>query len=64
MSAPKPHIKPKAGPLRQHTDPPDRDVPVRGAWDPPVFTEHDGHDDDAEQNEDGTVLYYEDDCLR
>jgi hypothetical protein len=61
MSAPKPHIKPKAGPLRQQTGPPDHDVPVYGERDPPVFGERDG---EGEPKADGAVLYYEDDCLR
>jgi hypothetical protein len=61
MSAPKPHIKPKAAPFRQQTGPPDRDVPAYGGWDPPVFIERNA---DGEQKAEEAVLYYEDDCLR
>lgn len=42
MSAPKPHIKPKADPCRQQMQPPDRDAPPYTEWDPPVFSECDG----------------------
>ncbi len=62
MSTSKLCIRPKADPPRQHQEAPDRDVPVYGSWDPPVFTESDG---DADQKaDDQAVLYYEDDCLR
>ena len=61
MSAPKPHIRPKADPRQQQTEPPNRDVPVHVPWEPPAFTERDG---EAEQKADEAVLYFEDDCLR
>ena len=61
MSAPKPHIKPKADPCRQRTTHPSRDAPLQGEYDPPVFTEG---DIDAEQKRDERVLFHEDDCLR
>ena len=61
MSAPKPHIKPKADPCRQQMKPPSRDAPPYAEYDPPVFTER---DIDAEQMADERVLFHEDDCLR
>lgn len=61
MSAPKPHIKPKADPSRQQMQPPDRDAPPYTEWDPPVFSERDG---EAEQKALERVLFHEDDCLR
>jgi hypothetical protein len=61
MSVPKPHIKPKAEPCRQQTEPPPRDMPPYTEWDPPIFSEHDR---EAEQPADQRVLFHEDDCLR
>ncbi|HEX4266387.1 MAG TPA: hypothetical protein VHY36_00770 [Steroidobacteraceae bacterium] len=61
MSAPKPHIKPKADPWRQQMQPQHRDVPPYTQWDPPVFGQR---DDDAERKPAGQVLFHEDDCLR
>jgi hypothetical protein len=61
MSTSKLRIRSKADPPRQHAEAPDRDAPVYGAWDPPVFSESDGEE---EQKADQAVLYYEDDCLR
>ena len=60
MNAPKLPIKPKATPPARQTEPPDRDVPVHGEWDPPVFTERDG---EKEPKADEGASYNEDDCL-
>jgi hypothetical protein len=61
MSPPKPHIKPKGDLYRQQAEPPQRDAPPNGEWDPPVFTERDS---DPEKKADDGVLFHEDDCLR
>ena len=60
MNAPKPHIKPEATPPRRQPEAPNRDVPVHGEWDPPVFTERDG---ESEPKADEGAPYNEDDCL-
>lgn len=61
MSAPKPHIKPKADPYRQQTEAPARDPPPPREHDPPVFVARDAA---AEQNANERVMFDEDDCLR
>lgn len=61
MSAPKPHIKPKADPYRQQTEPSRRDVPPDAEWDPPVFAER---AQDGERSLPERVIFHEDDCLR
>jgi len=61
MSAPKPHIKPKADPHRQQREPLTRDAPPHGEYDPPIFV---ARDTDAEHNPPERVLFNEDDCLR
>ncbi|HEV2442613.1 MAG TPA: hypothetical protein VGT07_08825 [Steroidobacteraceae bacterium] len=61
MSAPKPHIKPKADPYRCRNELPKRDLPPFAEIDPPIFSERDG---EREQNADDRVLFHEDDCLR
>ena len=61
MSAPKPHIKPKAEPYRQQTEPQTRHAPPHRQYDPPVFAPRDAA---TEQNTGGRVLFHEDDCLR
>ena len=61
MSAPKPHIKPKADSWRPQTQPPNRDAPPYTQRDPPVFSERDS---EAAQKADERVLFHEDDCLR
>ena len=61
MSAPKPHIKPKADPHRQQTEPRTRDARPHREYEPPVFA---ARDTATEQNTGERVLFHEDDCLR
>ncbi len=61
MSAPKPHIKPKADPSRQRTEPRPRDAPADGEYDPPLFPTRDA---DPHHHAGERVLFNEDDCLR
>ena len=60
MSTSKPHIKAKAEPDRQRSEPPLRDPPVFAERDPPIFTER---DPDTESKTDEHVLFRENDCL-
>ena len=60
MSSPKPHIKPKADPYRQRSEPPLRDPPSLPDWDPPVFT---ARDPGTGESADERVIFREDDCL-
>jgi hypothetical protein len=61
MSTPKPRIRPKAEPRRQHGKPPLRDPPLHPEADPPPFMEY---DPGAEPKPPEGVLFQEDDCLR
>jgi len=61
MSTTKPHIKPKAEPYRQRTEPEPRDAPPDGEFDAPAFPARDA---DPEHPCGKRVLFNEDDCLR
>jgi hypothetical protein len=61
MSSPKPHIRPKAEPCRQRSEPPLRDPPSYPERDPPVYAER---DPGTEQKPAEGVVFHEDDCLR
>jgi len=61
MSAPKPHIKPKANPYHAQTERGGRDSPPPAEYDPPVFTERDPR---TEQELGERVLFHEDESLR
>ena len=60
MSSPKPRIRPKADPQRQHDERPPHDPPSHPEHDPPVFSEH---DPETEQKSGERVIFREDDCL-
>lgn len=61
MSTSKPRIRPKAGPDREHAEPPAHDPPSYPEHDPLVFSER---DPDTDQKRTERVVFHEDDCLR
>lgn len=57
MSSPKPHIKPKAEPHRQRSEPSLHDPPSFPDWDPPAFSPQDpGTDESTDEG----VIFNED----